>query len=252
MYVDESGDCGMANSPTNYFILSAIIIHESRWHSTLKSLVSHRRELRELKGLKMREEIHAAHLITKPGKLVRIKRHERVDILKRCMKWVSQQKDASVFSVCVNKSTKNKTSDIFEIAWNALLMRYENTIHYNNFPDASIDRNDLGLIISDNTDVNKLRGLIRKMRHHNITPNDGNYFNGGYRDLTLKYLIEDPTFRDSKDSMMHQMCDVIAYCLRQHYEPNSYMGTKAATKLYFDLNNRVLKVSKSRDGVVNI
>jgi hypothetical protein len=68
MYVDESGDIGLPpSSPTRYFILSAIVIHELRWRSTLKELVLFRQELKKSKGLKIREEIHCTHFINKPG-----------------------------------------------------------------------------------------------------------------------------------------------------------------------------------------
>ena len=30
MYIDESGDTGTNNSPTQYFVLSAIVIHEEK------------------------------------------------------------------------------------------------------------------------------------------------------------------------------------------------------------------------------
>lgn len=40
LYVDESGDVGIKNSPTKYFVLSALIIHESKWRNTLDELVS--------------------------------------------------------------------------------------------------------------------------------------------------------------------------------------------------------------------
>ena len=39
MYVDESGDIGpVAKSPTRYFILSAIVIHEMKWRDILHDL----------------------------------------------------------------------------------------------------------------------------------------------------------------------------------------------------------------------
>jgi len=33
MYVDESGDTGLTNSPVDYFVLSGLIIHELRWRT---------------------------------------------------------------------------------------------------------------------------------------------------------------------------------------------------------------------------
>ena len=80
LYVDESGDVGIKNSPTKYFVLSALIIHESKWRNTLDELVKFRNKLRDTKGLKLREEIHCTELINRPKELVRIKRNDRLVI----------------------------------------------------------------------------------------------------------------------------------------------------------------------------
>jgi len=70
MYVDESGDTGIQNSPTRYFVLSGIVLHELRWRPILESLVNLRKELRDVKGLKLREEIHSRDFISSPGELI--------------------------------------------------------------------------------------------------------------------------------------------------------------------------------------
>lgn len=67
MYADESGDIGTQNSPTNYFVPSALIFHEPRWNAIMESRVAFRRPLCGSKGLKMREEIHATHFINRLG-----------------------------------------------------------------------------------------------------------------------------------------------------------------------------------------
>ena len=251
MYVDESGDTGLLNSPTRYFILTGIVFHELRWTNILTDLVSFRRLMRDTKGLKLREEIHANDFINKPGDLMRIPRNERVDILKKCIEWLNCQPDVSVFSVIVDK--QGKSSDIFELAWNALIMRFENTIRYKNFPGPQ-NADDRGIILSDNTDGAKLTKLIRRMRHFNSIPNSGSLFGDGYRNIRLQYLIEDPIMRDSSNSLMHQIVDVTAYMIRQKYEPNSYMKKKAGQTIYRKLENVALKVaSKSNDfGLVEL
>ena len=157
MYVDESGDVGLINSPTRYFILSGIVVHESKWKDTLTSLVEFRKMLRDTKGLKLREEIHCTELINKPGDLKRIKRNDRVDIIKKCIDWLNTQLDVSVVSVIVDK--QERTTDIFELAWNTLLMRFENPLKNNNFK-GSQNLGDKGMVISDNTEGEKLRKLI--------------------------------------------------------------------------------------------
>lgn len=251
MYVDESGDVGLQNSPTNYFVLSAIVVHELRWKETLQNLVHFRRMLRDTKGLKLSEEIHCTEMINKPGDLKRIKRNDRLDIIKKCIDWLNSQSEINIFSVVVNK--QNKTDDIFELAWNALTMRFENTIRHNNFSGPK-NPDDRGIILSDNTEGEKLRMLIRKMRHFNVIPNRKEMYGDGNRNLKLEYVIEDPIFRDSKNSFLHQMNDVLAYCVRQRYEPNAYMKKKGGANFYKRLDNVTVKkvTNKNEYGIVEI
>jgi len=60
MYVDESGDIGLTQSPTRYFVLCGLVIHELRWREYFDELLTFRRFLRQQYGLKLREELHAA------------------------------------------------------------------------------------------------------------------------------------------------------------------------------------------------
>jgi Protein of unknown function (DUF3800) len=251
MYVDESGDIGsLPGSPTRFFILSAIVVHEMKWRDILHDLVHFRQMLKATKGLKIREEIHCTNFISRPGPLVRITRNDRLDIIKKCIDWLNSQADMSIYSVVVDKDGKPNDYDVFLQAWNALLMRFENTISYRNFPGPR-NATDMGMVLSDNTDGNKLRGLIRKMRHFNMIPS---MFGTAARNLKLQYIIEDPVLRDSQYSFMHQMNDVVAYCARQMYEPNSYMKTKGGTTFYKRLQDVALtKVSRKNNyGIVEL
>jgi len=83
MYVDESGDPGVKNSPTRYFTLTGVVVHELRWKPYLDDLVTFRRNMKSLFGLKLREEIHAGQMLTKPGELARIPKYHRLEILRR-------------------------------------------------------------------------------------------------------------------------------------------------------------------------
>lgn len=253
MYVDESGDPGLTNSPVNYFLLSGLVIHELRWKDFLDNLIDFRRYIRKIKSLKLREEIHSSHFITRPGKeLSRLKRNDRIDILKKTLQWCSGQSDCSIINVVVDKS-KNPTADIFEIAWSTLIQRFENTILNRNFPGPA-NPDERGIIISDNTDGLKLKRILRKMRRINYVPNTSAYYTSGSRNLALNYIIEDPFFKDSGDSLIHQVVDVIAYSVRQLYEPNKYMKKKSGHKYFYLLDPILCKVasSKHKYGIVEI
>ncbi len=252
MYVDESGDPGLAGSPKNYFALSAIVIHEHSWKDFLVRLNDFRKKLKETTTLKIREEIRCSDMISKPGPLNRIPRHIRLDIIKKCIDWLNSQPDANVFSVVVNKNN-SKTNDVFEKSWSTLITRFENTIRSGNFNGPRVAHNK-GIVITDNTDGKKLTAIIRKMRHYNAISNNISMFGSGYRNMPLQYVIEDPVYRDSKHSLIHQMCDVLAYCARAQYEPNAYMKKKEGYNFYKRLTNVSVKHVSHRNewGIVEL
>ena len=119
MYVDESGDPGINNSPTKYFLLSGMVMHELRWKNVLENLIQFRQYLRGHKGLKLREEIHASDFVNARSKVKKIKRNDRIDILKKCIDWVAANDDVNIITVRVDKS--NYKDNIFELAWGRLI-----------------------------------------------------------------------------------------------------------------------------------
>ncbi len=248
LYADESGDTGLNNSQTRYFILSGIILHELRWKNVLEEINGFRNFCKDRYGLKKREEIHASHFINNPKEVVRIKRNDRLDILRKSMRFLSGLSDVSIISVVVDKQGKDE--DIFDLAWTTLIQRFENTIRNHNFPGPS-NTDDRGMLIPDNTDGTKLKTIIRKMRKYNPIPNDRSMYQSGYRNMQLEYLIEDPYLKDSSDSYLHQFVDVVAYSLRQKYEPNAYMKNKGALHLY-DLLDPILNKHVTRNNTWGI
>lgn len=244
MYVDESGDIGINKSPTQYYILSSLIFHEWYWNKILDDLLKFRKHLKGSKGLKIREEIHSVNFLCRPKELIRIKRNDRVDILKQCIDWAANYKNIfRVISIVVDKSNKANQEIVFQYAWERLIQRFENTIKKNNFPCPDDSKYNKGLIISDNTNGGKLTTILRKMRRFNPVSDDNIFSTKGYRDLKIKYIIEDPYLKNSKDSLLHQMVDVIAYSVKQLYEPNIYMKKKGGNNFYKRLDPILLKIA---------
>lgn len=232
MYVDESGDPGTVNSPSNYYFLSALIVHESYWLKFLSDAIQLRRHLKTTKGLLMREEIHAAVFVNGRTKLRNgIKRHDRLDILKTCIKWLSTKNYLSVVTVRVDKTVN---PDPFTTAWRTLIQRFENTLKNQNFPNPAFNK-DLGLIVADNTDGRKLTSLLRKMRKINFVPSM--FIGSAARNIPLRHIIKDPVFRESANSYIVQLIDVVVYFARQYYFPNAYIKKKAAQNYYSNLGS---------------
>jgi len=245
MYVDESGDVGMVNSPTRYFVLSGMVIHELRWMSYLEELIAFRRDLRDRYGLKLREEIHASALINNPGALVRIKRHDRLAILREFADKLASMTDFNVINIVIEKNGKPLTYDPFDIAWRYLIQRFENTITHRNFRGPA-NADERGLLIPDATDDKKLTALIRKMRRYNPIPNRSQHGQGN-RNLLLKFVIEDPYLKDSATSLFIQAADLVAYLLYQSIAPNAYMKKKTGHRYFDRLEPILCKVASKTD-----
>ena len=251
MYVDESGDVGMAGSPTRYFCLSGLVVHELRWRELMERLVDFRRRMKTKYGLGVRDEIHAAEFIRgNEGKSLR--RHERLQLLKIFADELSGIDFISATNVVLDKSTKAADFLVFEHAWRALFQRFENTINYHNFPGPR-NSDDKGMVICDNTDGGKLTRLMRKMGAYNPIPNQMG-FGPGTRNIPIKTVIEDPYLRDSKDSLIIQASDLIAYLLYQYHAPNAYFRKKSESKLFENLEPILNKRASPRQpfGIVRL
>jgi hypothetical protein len=221
MYVDESGDSGLQNSPTAYFVLSGLVVHELNWHIYLDQLISFRRRMRGTFGLRLRDEIHASHMINHPGALVRIARNDRLAIIRHLTDELAAMSALSIVNVVVHKPGKGTGVDVFELAWKALFQRFENTLQYGNFPTPA-HAHERGIVFADRTDDKKLTMLMRRMRRYNPIANNPSY-GDGYRNIPVTRIVEDPCFRDSEHQYFIQAADVVAYLLYQALAPNAYM-----------------------------
>lgn len=233
MYVDESGDPGLQGSLSRYFVLVGLVVHELRWQACLEQIIAFRREMRERFGLRLREELHAAHFISRPGELVRIPRNDRLTIMRHFADRLGAMPDLRLLAVIVDKAkaaTRTPPPDVFTLAWGALLQRFENTLSHRNFPNAGTEESR-GMLFPDHTDDLKLTSLTRRMRHYNPIPNDSR-FGGGYRDLPVAHIIEDPHLKNSATSYFIQAADLAAYLIYQGQAPNAYMRKKAGHNYY--------------------
>jgi len=249
MYTDESGDPGIPGQ-TPVFVLTGLVIHELRWHDCLTELVAFRRWCRVRYGLKLREEIHAGRMFSHPGSLKRIKRHERLAIVHAYAKKLAGLDYINLINVVVTKAGKPGSYDVFDMAWRALIQRFENTMNHRNFR-GPVNPDDRGMLFPDHSSDAKLQRVLRQMRHYNPVPS---MLGPGYRNLTLARAVEDPNFRDSAHSYLIQSCDLAAFLLYQNITPSGFIRKKGARN-YFDILDPVLcKVASTSNakGIVKL
>lgn len=239
MYVDESGDPGLVNSPTDYFALSGIVVHERQWRTVISAMLQFRRNLKALYGLPARAELHASEFINK--NMHNLPRHVRLAILRNALDELARTAGILVTNVIVDKTTKSAGYDVFENAWRTLFQRFENTLRFGNFPGGFKD--DYGIVFTDDTAGDKLNRIVRRMAQYNPIPNVGGY-GAGFHNAPVMKVIEDPHGKNSAESLIIQMADVCAYFLHQRAKPNSYIRKKGAHH-YFNRLTPVLNTKAS-------
>ncbi len=254
LYVDESGDCGIENSPSKCFVLSGFVIHELKWYEMLDGLVSFRKSLSDNYGFKMKEEFHSARMINKPGnRLSEIPRNDRLSMLRNYSDFINTC-DITIFNIVVKKDGKSADLDVFTIAWDRLLNRFQTTMKNHNIPGQSTDRDERSIVICDHTDDKKLRALTRKMRKYNPIPHDTSMYAGGYRNIPLDMIIEDAWTKNSEHSYFIQTADVMAYLLYQYIYPNTYMRKTGGKNYFLRYEDKLCKQASRSDnlGIVYI
>jgi Protein of unknown function (DUF3800) len=244
MYVDESGDTGLVGSPSRFFVLSGIVVHERNWRNFIERLVSFRKTLKSVYDLGIRTEIHASEYIRKP--ISGLAKYDRLAILRNTLDELAKIPDISITNVVVDKHGKPEDYDVFQKAWGVLFQRFENTLLHGNFPGEFKD--DYGMVLSDATAGEKLTRMIRRMSVYNPIPSS--YGIEG-RNIPIRKIIEDPHFKDSRNSLPVQMCDVCAYFLHQKLMPNGYIKRKGAHN-YFDRLQLVLNLRASSTNAMGI
>lgn len=249
MYVDESGDPGMVNSPSRYFVLSGLVVHERDWRLSLDALIAFRLRIRDHFELKLREEVHAAQFVRGSEELSRIAKHDRLAILRHFADELARLPDANLINVVVDKQGKGAGYDPFEKGWQALIQRFENTIAFRNFRGTA-GQEERGMIFADGDPQKKLTQLLRKMRHHNPVPSQL----GGYRSLQLRRILEDPVYRDSRHSLLIQSADLCAFLLYQRLAPNGYMRRKGGSHYFDRLSPMLCRAASTQDpeGIVRL
>ncbi len=252
MYVDESGDSGLAESPTRFFVLSGVVIHEFRWNEYLQRLIDFRRRMKGKFGLLLRDEIHCAQMISRPGELVRIKRNDRLSIIRHFADELAEMTDLNVINIVVDKQGKNAGYDVVDSAWRALVQRFSNTISARNFRGPA-NADERGFILPDMSDPKRITSTIRKMRRYNPIPNQTG-FGIGLRNLLVANLVEDPFFKDSRTSYFSQAADLTAFLLYQRIAPSTYARKKGLGAYFGRINPILCKVASATDpnGIVRL
>ena len=205
-YFDESGDSGVYNSPTDWFVLNAVLVHETAWLRTLDELVRLRRDLRDRYGIMPRKELKGMHFRKGEGAFegLGIPRHQRFRIYQEIMDFEAQL-DIKTYSVAIHKAgAAARGWEPRFAAWKFAIERLHTFCS---------KQGDYATLFPDEGHGFFIRQLVRRMRRHNsVSPHYGGQAIG----VPVERVLEDPNDRKSEDSYFVQLADLNAFATHRY------------------------------------
>ncbi len=110
IYLDESGDPGLKNSPTKHYILAGLSVHHDDWHEIDKRLRAFRKWAEEVHGLNLAHEIHAAEFLGAANMHCGLRREQRLIIVRRLIGILSQSPPPSITTLRLASSATRSPS----------------------------------------------------------------------------------------------------------------------------------------------
>jgi hypothetical protein len=206
-YVDESGDTGsfddsQANTGSKYFILAGLIVPSKNWKASLDVLKSFKKRIAHQGYLKYDVEFHCSELID-PHKIkayTTLNVKERWMLIEEFAETIGLHGAFNIITVVIDKTGSSLPQEEYLTA--AL------TKMYVAFDEFLKGKEDNGLLLFDRATERQIATHARKLLG---TGSGGDTIPG----IRIGWIIEDPIFRVSADSIFIQSADVIAYSLKE-------------------------------------
>lgn len=238
-YFDESGDSGLVNSPTQFFVLACLLIHEQHWLSSLDQLIAMRRGVKLRHGISTRPEIKSTDIRRGQGPLQDLRwspsqRRQFFDEL--VLSASGRLRNTHVFSVAIDKQPcAAKGRDPRSTAWEFAIQRLDRFSramqeHVSVFPDEG--------------HAVLIKRLMRRMRRYHAVPKR---WGRGTFAIPTERVIEDPNDRQSHDSYFVQVADWAAYAAHRSVYVHPNPGVNPALWDLFG-QRRLLEVNRVNGG----
>ena len=203
-YFDESGDSGLVDSPTEWFVLACILVEQAHWSPALDQLIFARRVLKRKFSIAARSELKSAHFKKGRGPLehLRWSVDQRMALYRNLLKFARTRlaDHISVFAIAIHKATAaDRNAEARETAWTYAIQR----LHSHSEAES-----DYTMVFPDEGHGQFIRQLMRKMRRYHRVPR---HWGQGYIQFQTARVVEDPNDRRSEDSYFIQLADLCAY-----------------------------------------
>jgi Protein of unknown function (DUF3800) len=244
-YVDESGDCGRfdrenpGSTGSPYFILAGLAVHASKWKMSLDNFKAFRKKIAREAYLNYDVEFHCAEMID-PRKIAvyrSISIPDRWKLIEEFAEVTGQNGALSLFVVSIDKQNSTLTPE--EYLTSAITKLYQ---AFDEFLKINATN---GILLFDRANERHINTHVRKLLG---TGASGETVQG----VRIGWVIEDPIFRVSTDSMFIQATDVVAYTFKEKEFPQASRQKHQAHKIF---NRKLLNSCfKSRvadeDGII--
>lgn len=239
VYIDES------KHENKQYVYSALIINTECWREILEIVKGLRRKMRKVEGIYIAQELHASKFVAGKGQIAShpILKDKRAEIFIKVIKFIAwlaknRQPDEITLINVINTSE--------EYAFERLVNRINKTME---------SFNSNAVLFFDAGQEAIFTKRIRRMNVYNPIPSDrGQWQDSGAssKNIVISRILEDPVFKDSKQSNFIQLVDFVAYALLRKEIP---IPSKTALGLNnaFDLLEPIcFKLANRRDrmGVV--
>lgn len=237
-YFDESGDSGIVGSPTKFFVLACVLVHETTWLEALDDLIELRRELSRNHGIPTRPEMKGKHFKNARGVFQSLgwSLEQRMDLYRTLLRYEGEHLPIKVFAVAVHKrGARSKGWESRQAAWTFALQRINRFCR---------EQEERVMVFPDEGHTYFIRRLMRKMRRFHVIRTH-------WGEATIKApiarVLEDPNERSSVDSYFVQLADWNAYAAHRSRHVDSM--PKVPGDLWDELGPALLlEVTKVRGG----
>ncbi len=203
VYIDESSD-----HSANVTTISALAVPAESWADCFERLRLFRRELKQSDDIFVQKELHAWKLVSGRGAIAPgiVTKHRRCEIFREHVKLTAELPGVRLFNAVF------PTKDV-ERAMERLLNRVNTCV---------AARGSRFLVVCDQGKEVVYTRLARRMRVYNAIPSRyGAWGDVGSatKSIPLDRMIEDPFFKDSKQSYFIQLVDMCCYALLRREYP---------------------------------
>jgi uncharacterized protein DUF3800 len=236
-YVDESYD-------QIKFVISAIRVAIEQWKGVLREIKGFRSNLRSNWGIKLKSELHAHSFVRHCSDGVSTRNlsiADRRKIFEQTIDFIAAL-PVEIINVCLPlQNFGNRSNEAHYQAVDRLFNRIQTNV-------SRLQPQSHALVIFDKGKEQQITKLSRRLAVFNYIPSQFGTWSDGARakNIATDRIIEDPVFRESRDSYFLQLADFVAFALLKREVPPSKFVQQWGYHTLFDKLRPVLCLAASQ------